>query len=426
MGKIGFFLYAVAMYLLLPAVFVRYLCRGVRRPVYLQRMAERFAVLPASVGPGSIWIHAVSVGEVNAAAPLVKRLLHVQDNKPLITCVTPTGSAQIQKTFSNRVQHVYAPIDAGPVIRKFLSHAQPRALIIMETELWPNLVHVCRSRRVPVMFANMRISDQTYRTAKRLKPLFNHVMNDVNAFCVQTETDANRVISLGVDSAKVHVTGNLKFDMEVLDEIRSAGEKLRDRWGGVDRPTIILGSSHEGEESLFLDVFKQLREEFPQLVCIIVPRHPERFDSVHNLIANTGLSVVRRTRLDQINPSSIDVVLVDVMGELVKFYAAADIAVVGGSFAAFGGHNILEPIAVETPVVFGPDMSNFREISRLTVSSEAGTQVQNAIELRTVLSELLNNSQLRAAAAENAKRLLATNRGALDRTFVRLHSVLES
>ena len=424
MGKLLFNFYRTVIFLLLPAIYVRYMLKGIRRPVYRERMMERFGAIPAHTKKGVIWIHAVSVGETNAALPLVKNLLAAQDRPILMTCVTPTGSAQIKKSLGDQVEHIYAPVDAGVIVRKFLKKLQPCAIVIFETELWPNLIRNGLSKNIPILFANLRLSDNTFRNGKRLKSLSRYTLQGVDAFCVQTRVDYERIISLGADPSRVHTTGNLKFDVKPPGGIRESGRSLREYWGGESRETIILGSSHEGEETLFIKTFERLRESFPRLVCVIVPRHPERFDQVFQMISASEYSVVRRSNWQDDAPESIDVVLVDTMGELIQFYAASDVAVVGGSFVPIGGHNILEPILAGIPPVFGPEMSNFREISRLTQSAQAGRQVQSTEELESVIAEYLGDSKLRNMATRNGERLLQDNQGALTATYKCLTTVI--
>ena len=416
MGKLLFMLYGITIYCLIPLVLTRYLFKGVFDKTYRPRLAERFGRLPNSIEPNSIWIHAASVGEVNAAFPLVNRILESSDHRVVMTCVTPTGSAQIIKRLTSRMQHVYAPLDAGWIVKRFFEKLKPKSLVIVETELWPNLIHHAGLRNVPVYFASLRISDQTFRTAKQLQPLCEYVLKDVAAFGTQTEVDSERIVAIGAERTRVHRTGNLKFDAEPPKHLFSAGAALRDCWGGNGRETIILGSSHEKEEQQFLSVYRSLKKDFPRLVGVIVPRHPDRFDSVFEMIEAADYSVVRRSRWDAESADSAEIILVDTMGELMQFYAASDVAVVGGSFAPIGGHNILEPILAGIPVLFGPEMSNFAEISKLVTTVKAGRQVQNWENCRLALSQLLHDSDLRAATVRRGEELLKHNRGSLART----------
>lgn len=424
MGRVCFLLYRLVIIVLLPVALVRYLLKGITRREYWNRLSERLGFIPKRLRSGSIWIHAVSVGEVNAAVPLIRHLLDSQKSPLLISCVTPTGSAQIARLFGGQVEHIYAPVDSGFAVSRTLATLQPRAVIIVETELWPVLLRSSSLRNIPVAFVNLRISDTTFKRARALKPLCRFALRDVQSFCVQTASDAERIIALGASASRVFETGNLKFDMQSPPGIQHQAAALRDMWGGSSHPTIVLGSSHPGEERPFMEVLVRLRETYPELVALIVPRHPERFDAVYQDISAYGLRVIRRSQWTGISPADADVILVDTMGELMLFYASSDLAVVGGSFAVNGGHNVLEPILVGTPAIFGPGMSNFREIARLVIAADAGLQVQGFARLHDVLKDFLDSPELRESRIRNGCRLLRDNRGALEKTVRRLQPLL--
>lgn len=424
MARLILFFYNVLLYALIPVVLVRYLVRGIRRPAYWKRLGERFGNVEKDIEPGKIWVHAVSVGEVNAAVPLVKQLLEEFGVRSVIvTCATPTGSDQIRRTLSETVDRFYAPLDVKFAVNRFINRTRPRAVIIMETEIWPNLVRTCQRSNVKVMFANMRISDRSYKNACRFRSLFRNVLQQVDGFCVQTEIDSERLVSIGANPDKVLVTGNLKFEMKLPDNLHEKSNIIRNQWG-ADRPVIVLGSSHQGEEEGFLKVFRELRGSFEKLVCVVVPRHPERFDSVFSLLSESEYTVARRTDFGQFNQQEIDIVLVDTMGELLLFYAASDAAVVGGSFVPVGGHNVLECLAVEVPVLFGPHMENFREISNIVVQSKAGRQLEKMEDLSEHLCEYLGNDNLRSETIERGREVISSNSGALGRTYDELFKLL--
>ncbi len=424
MGRTVFWVYRAVMMLLVPVILIRYLLKAGTQPTYRERLLERFGILPDQLPTGMLWVHAVSVGEVNAATPLVKNLLSKTDHSILMTCVTPTGSAQIRQTFADQVAHVYAPVDAAVVVNRFLRRLRPAAIVIMETEIWPSLIVCGHSKGIPVMFANMRLSDRTFRRASGMTRFSRFVLGGADSFCVQTEEDQTRIRQLGASPAKITITGNMKFDLEAPAAVLDKGQAIRERLGGHNAQIIILGSSHEGEEALFLAVFEKLKVEFQNLLCIVVPRHPERFDRVFESMSGSGISAVRSSQWDGSNLQSIDVVLVDRMGELMQYYAASDIAVVGGSFVPVGGHNILEPLMVGTPPVFGPEMSNFRQISQLVLSAEAGIQVLDADGLGPQMAQLLRCPELRETLGGNGKRLLAGNQGATQTTSEKLLSLI--
>lgn len=417
MPKIAGILYGAAMYLLAPAILMRYLLKGMRDRSYLDRLAERFGLIP-ELDAGTVWIHAVSVGEVNAAAPLIKALLESKRNV-FVSCTTPTGSARIISTFGADVEHRFAPIDVGMIAGRYVGRVRPAALVIMETEIWPNLIRACAKRDIPVHFANMRISDRTYVRALRLRSLFAHATGEVESFSVQTRQDGDRVKALGANPERVHVAGNLKFESPAPKNLQEHGRRLRERWG-ADRPAVILGSSHAGEEELFLNVVKRLRERYPSLVGIIAPRHPQRFEEVAELTRRHSLDVLERSKWDQHAEQPVDMVLVDTMGELIDFYAASDVVVVGGSFTSVGGHNVLEALVAERPVAFGPDMSNFREIAKSVLDEQAGVQVRDAEQLGEAIRRYLDDETLRQSAVAKGLELMRRNKGALRRTMANL------
>ena len=311
----------------------------------------------------------------------------------------------------------YAPLDAGWIVRRFFSKLAPKSLVIVETELWPNLIRQAELKQVPVYFASLRISNKTFRRARKLQPLCEYVLKDVAAFGTQTEVDSKRIIEIGAERARVHLTGNLKFDVEPPKRLFSVGAKLRASWGGSSRETIILGSSHEREEQQFLSVYRKLKQEFPRLVSVIVPRHPDRFDSVFEMIEATGYSVVRRSQWESESAESADVILVDTMGELIQFYAASDVAVVGGSFVPIGGHNILEPILAGFQFYMVLKCRTSPRFPDSYRRAKAGQQVQTWDDCKAALSQLLHDSSLRTATVRRGEKLLKQNRGSLARTM---------
>lgn len=416
MAKLILLFYNIALIVLIPVIFVRYLIKGFRNPAYWKRLGERFGFVKDDVTPGKLWVHAVSVGEVNAAVPLIRKQLDVRGIRSVVvTCATPTGSDQVRMSLAGSVEQFYAPLDLKFAVNRFLARIRPEALVIMETELWPNLLLACHRQGVRIMFANMRVSDRSYQNAQRFKVLFRHVLNGVGRFCVQTETDAERIATLGVNTDRIEVTGNLKFELDLPKGFDEQARDFRNLWGSR-RPVLILGSSHAGEDEMIFGVFRRLRSFDPNLLCIVVPRHPERFEQVYLQAVESGYSVVRRSNWNQSPSQMVDIVVVDTMGELLQFYGASDVAVVGGSFAEAGGHNVLECMAAGVPVIFGPDMSNFREISSMVLASGAGKQVQDEEELFVAIREYLDSKERRKEAVKKGQEVLEANRGALQRT----------
>lgn len=405
-------IYTLLLYLLSPVVLLRLAWRGLRAPAYLRRWPERFAFIEPPVGERVIWIHAVSVGEVQAAEPLVRALLErYGDYSILLTTVTPTGSARVMELFDNEVAHVYAPYDLPDAVARFFDRVRPQLAIIMETELWPNLFHACQVRRIPLLLVNARLSERSRRGYRRVRVLVRQVLGNITQIAAQGELDAARFIALGAAPGIVTVTGNLKFEQRIAPSLLERAEVLRREWG-TGRPVWIAASTHEGEDELVLDVFRELRKPFPDCLLVIVPRHPERFGAVAELCRRRGFSVRLRSEL-QPCAADTEVFIGDSMGELPLFYAAADVAFVGGSLVRHGGHNLLEPAALGIPVVTGPHVFNFTEIVRLLSAAGACRKVESVVGLERVVREWLEDANERHAAGESGRVVIEKNRGAL-------------
>ena len=413
------FIYSLILYLLVPWVLLRLAWRGFSNRGYWQRWRERFGFVPRLPGP-TIWLHAVSVGEVRASAPLVKVLSQdYPTHRLLITTMTPTGSATVRAMFGDSVAHCYVPYDLPSAVWRFLHRTKPRLAIIMETELWPNLFYQCRKRAVPLLLANARMSEKSARGYRRWARFTQTVLANVSHVGAQTLDDAERIGALG--AASVEVTGSVKFELEVPPDLATNAAAWRRGFG--TRPVWVAASTRDGEEALVLSAFAQLREHLPDLLLLLVPRHPERFESVAKLCRQRGFTLERRSaQLASIAPSSA-ILLGDSMGELLLFYAAADVAFIGGSLVPRGGQNLLEAAAVGTPVVFGPHMFNFLDISRMTLERGAGRQVNNATELANVVGEYLTNRAARQAAGAAGRLMVAENRGALQKTIALIKQV---
>jgi len=407
------YLYSLLLYLLIPLALTRLAWRGLRNRGYWHRWAERFGFVPRLEGP-LIWLHAVSVGEVRASAPLVKALAtDYPGHTVLITTMTPTGSATVRELFGAAVAHCYVPYDLPTAVWRFLNRIRPRLALIMETELWPNLFHQCHARGIPLILANVRMSEKSARGYRRVAGFTRATLANVSRVGAQTEADAGRMRALG--AAQVEVTGSIKFEMDVPADLAARAAALRSRIG--ERPVWVAASTRAGEEEQVLGAFAPLREQFPDLLLVLVPRHPERFDSVAKLCRQRGFHVERRSEhQDGVAPGTA-ILLGDTMGELLLFHAAADVSYIGGSLVPLGGQNLLEAAAVGTPVVFGPHMFNFSEISRMARGRGAGRQVQDAAELASVVADYLGNPAARRAAGEAGQRMVAENRGALAKTL---------
>ena len=405
-------LYTVLLYLLAPLVLLRLAWRGLRSQDYWRRWPERFAFIEPALGKQVIWIHAVSVGEVQAAAPVVRALLKRHpDYSLLVTTVTPTGSARVTALFGEEVAHVYAPYDLPGAVARFFERVQPQLAIVMETELWPNLFHHCRQRAVPLLLVNARLSARSVAGYSRVRSLAAETLAAVTAIAAQSEADAGRFERIGARAATITVTGNLKFEQRIPSSLLERAEVLRRDWG-VSRPVWIASSTHEGEDELLLDVYQQLRKQFSDCLLVLVPRHPERFESVAASCRERGYNTVLRTEHAACNAET-RIYVGDTMGELPLLYAASDVAFVGGSLAASGGHNPLEPAALGIPVVTGPHVSNFTEIYGLLVDAGAAERVADTDELLQVVSRWLGDANERHRVGQLGREVVEKNRGAL-------------
>ena len=401
--------------LLFPYVLLRLGWHGLRNPDYWRRIPERFGFIRPLAAPRLIWIHAVSVGEVRAAVPLVRELTsRYPDHSLLVTTMTPTGSAQVTGLFNDRVAHCYAPYDYPSAVRRFLDRTKPAIAIIMETELWPNIFHLCRARSIPVFVTNVRMSAVSVRKYRRFAPLARATLQQVSRFAAQSPADAERLLTLGAAPATVEVTGSIKFELQAGASLREAAEVLRISWG-QDRPVWLAASTHEGEEEMVLVALKNLRRQprFANMLLVLVPRHPERFSAVARLCRRHGFRVALRSENSGVIDAAVDILVGDTMGELQLFYAAADCAFVGGSLVPTGGHNLLEASAVGKPVIFGPHMFNFQEISQMTLERGAGEQIQAPAQLAAAISDFLGNANRRDRAGLAGRKMVEENRGAL-------------
>lgn len=410
-------IYSFILYLLIPYVIVRLFYRGFSNRGYWFRWHERFGFVSYKKSKPVIWVHAVSVGETRAAAPLINELIkRYPDHCIWVTTMTPTGSDQVKSLFGDRVEHSYVPYDLPFSVSLFLNRINPTTVLIMETELWPNIYHACFKRGIPVCLANVRISASSFKGYQMVKSLTKNTLAKVSRFAVQTNADAARIKLLGASQEKLQVTGNIKFDLQVPASVVEAGSLLRQRWG-KDRSILLAASTHEGEETIILSSFKRLKKIFPELLLVLVPRHPERFSQVARLVDKKGFQSEARSSGEASLPANVDILIGDTMGELQLFFAAADIAIICGSFVPVGGHNLLEAAAVGVPSVFGPYMENFIEISEISLDRGAGFQAVQIEYLDEVLEGLLKDPNKRYEAGEAAKKMIAENRGALERTL---------
>ncbi|HTL15328.1 MAG TPA: lipid IV(A) 3-deoxy-D-manno-octulosonic acid transferase [Thermomonas sp.] len=414
-------LYSAALYLLLPITLYHLVWRGFRQRAYFQRWHERYAAYPGQAEPAPLWLHAVSVGEVNAAAPLVDRLRALRpDLRLVVTTITPTGSERVRALWGDAVTHVYLPYDLPGAVDRFLAHFRPALALIVETELWPNLLFACRDRGVPTHILNARLSARSLRGYRVLAPLIRRALRTVRLVAAQSDRDARRFVRLGADPARVVVSGNLKFDMPPVQADAFQRDFAAHRAG--DGPVWIAASTHEGEEAAVLEAHRAVLRRWPGALLLWAPRHPERFDAVAQRLREAGLRVA--TRHADGWPGGAQAFVVDTLGELVRFYACASVAFVGGSLQPVGGHNLLEPAATGSAIVSGPHLHNFADIARRLREAGAMRVVADAAALAAAVPALLADADARAGMAANAARLLEEGRGALARTVALVEPAL--
>ena len=406
-------LYTLLLYLLTPLVLLRLWWRGRRNPGYRKRTAERFGLYPETFPQGCIWIHAVSVGESQATQPLMRWISeNLPDVPVVISTTTPTGADRVAQMYRDTVTHVYFPYDLPFAIRRALQAFRPRLMVVMETEIWPNLMHICEKKGIPVVLANARLSAQSAKGYGRIRALIAPAIRSFAAIAAQNQQDAGRFIALGADRQRVHVCGSVKFDVRIPASVREHGELLRTAWG-TGRHVWVAASTHPGEDELLLDVHRSILERYPEALLVLTPRHPERFNEVAALVDRQGFSYCKRSESPVCNQAS-QVYLGDTMGELTVFFAAADVAFVAGSLMPVGGHNILEPASLGLPVIVGPHMKNFLGITQLMLDAGALVQVADSDELARVLLELFDNAEQRTAMGQAGLDVVERNQGALD------------
>lgn len=404
-------LYTLLLYLLLPIMPLRLLWRALRQPEYLQHLGERFGFFSQIPAKPVIWLHCVSVGETRAVAPLVSRLKELYPHYCiLLTHGTPTGRATSEQLFGEGVLRCYLPYDLPYAVRRFIRHFRPRIGMLLETELWFNLIDVCQRQAVPLILANARLSDKSARGYAMLGKLVRQSLRKLTAIAAQTEQDASRLIGLG--SGPVEVTGNIKFDVTPTPQAIASGRVLRQMWG-ENRPVFLAASTREGEEELILNAVAELN--IPALLTVIVPRHPQRFDAIAAMLEKRGITFTRRSNLTM--NGDVTVILGDSMGEMDTYYAACDVALIGGSLLAHGGQNLIEACALGKPVVMGVHTYNFAQTAARAVEMGAARRVQDKQELVNTLQVLLTDAGLRSEMGKAGKAFAEANRGATQRTL---------
>jgi len=428
-------LYNLLVRIVAPLAFISLLWRGFWDRGYWMGLRERFgrgagarprdAGLDRAPAPPCIWLHAVSLGEVSAAATLIRALRARCPNNPLVlTTATPTGRARAQSLFGEAVTVRYLPYDTPGAVRRFLGNINPLIAIVMETEIWPNLFHECGRRGVPLILASARISEKSVGRYRRFGGFFPDIFANIAVIAVQTPEDAQRFEALGAPTERIHLVGNVKFDIRVDDAVVTRGLVIRERML-VNRPTWVAGSTHAGEEKKVLTAHALLRTEVPDALLLLAPRHPNRFDAIAQLLGRSGVEFVRRSA-DIAVTSDTKVMLVDSVGELLALYAAADVAFVGGSLVPVGGHNLLEPAALGLPVLTGPSSFNGQQMAQTLLHQGAALQVGSAEELGKTLQQLFADPDRRRRIGALGRRTVEFNRGSVSRLIELIGPMLKA
>jgi 3-deoxy-D-manno-octulosonic-acid transferase len=400
-------LYSALLYLVAPLAFVATALRGLSDPAYRDRLPERLGFTQLRFSARPIWIHAVSVGE--AQHPI------------LVTTATPTGAQRVGALFGDSVRHAYLPYDLPGAVRRFLDRTVPVIAIVMEREIWPNLYRACCARRIPILLASARISDRSGERHLRFAGLFRDALACDVTVAAQTPADAERFRALGVAPTALQVTGNIKFDLEVPEDVRRIGSHIRAEF--AHRPVWIAGSTHEREEDIVLDAHERVRAARSDALLVLVPRHPNRFDAVKSWLRSRNVRFVSRSTREAVT-SDTSVLLVDTLGELLSFYAAANVAFVGGSLVPVGGHNLLEPAALNRPIIVGPHTFNAADIAGNFLESGAAVRVESATELGSAVLDLLTDAARRDQMIARAHEILQNNRGTLARLLALIERLL--
>lgn len=421
--------YTFLLYLLLPFTTLKLLWRGRKQPEYLQHWRERYGFYTLSANKAIIWLHCVSVGETRAAVPLVKALLEQYPNHQiLLTHTTPTGRAASEQLFAspqfeNRVQRVYLPYDVPFAVKRFLKHFTPVIGVLMETELWFNLIANCKEQHIPLLLVNARLSEKSARGYVKLGNLVREGLQSLSAIAAQTTQDAERLQQLGAKQADV--VGNLKFDVMPPDNALEQGQYLRGLLG-EQHQVFLAASTREGEEAIVLDAV--IAAQIPDLLTVIVPRHPQRFDEIEALLQQRGLSYQKRSMLNLKPDQSVEpdtkFILGDSMGELFTYYASANICLVGGSLLPYGGQNLIEAMRMGKPVLIGEHTFNFKEVSELAVAKCAAWRVKDAEEIKLAIQNLVKNPSIQAEMGAVGLAICVASQGATQKTLDIIKEVL--
>ena len=406
-------LYTLLMIIATPFYVLRLLLKSLQIPAYRKRILERFGYFKAP-HTFDIWVHAVSLGEVNVAFLLIQALrARFPEKHIILTTTTPTGSARARTLFGDSLFHVYAPYDLPWVVRLFFRKTQPKLAIIMETELWPNLFKACAERQIPLFLANARRSLASQQRKLAIKPLLQATLSCVTQVLAQTTDDGARFIALGLPKEKLAVLGNIKYEISLPADLEQRALSLRSRWE-KERLVWVAGSTHEGEEEIIIDAFKKIVEHLPDLLLVLVPRHPERSEKVRALAIQAGCKTELYTTWGDLS-NHLDILIINTIGELMIFYKTADVAFVGGSLVPRGGHNFLEPAHLGVPVITGPHVFNFTEVHQMLTDASGILTVDTAAQLAEQVLLLLSNKEVAKALIQGANKVIQQNQGALGR-----------
>ncbi|NQY63242.1 MAG: lipid IV(A) 3-deoxy-D-manno-octulosonic acid transferase [Alteromonadaceae bacterium] len=419
-------IYRTLLFVLLPFLLLFLLIRSKNHPEYRQRLSERLGIIPKNLQSNGIVIHAASVGEVIALKSFIDKVLSIFTHLPItVTTFTPTGSEQVKKLFGDRVQHCYLPLDLFWCSALFLKKLKPKAMIFMETELWPNIIAQLADTECKLMLINGRLSEKSTKSYQKLLWLIKPTLNRFNKILTQSSENQTNFIALGADENRCQLSGNLKFDISINQNIIDKEKELK-QLVPTNRPIWILASSHQGDETLALQVFIQLQQEFPELLLVIAPRHPERFEQIAKLCIEHDLNTLKRSENATISAEH-QVWLLDSLGELMAAYSLSDIVTMGGSFSNIGGHNPLEPALFKKPIIVGTDMKNFTEIQQQLeqVNGIEQLTVNNVEQLTKKVKSLLLDQTQQKLLGENAYRVVQSNQGASERTLQQLIKLLE-
>jgi 3-deoxy-D-manno-octulosonic-acid transferase len=414
-------LYTLIIYLFSP--FILFLLYRPRhgKPGFGSRWKEHLGWIPAPLKSAPLWIHAVSVGETIAVTPLIKALKQRHpDLSILLTTTTRTGADQAAR-LGSLVEHRYAPLDYPGAVARFLRTANPRALLIMETELWPNLLAQCGQKKIPVAILNARLSERSCQRYQHIRHFFQHMSRALTLLLCQHHDDAARFKRLGVDKNKLLITGSIKFDIQMDQQQIENGEQYRQQLG--NRPVWIAASTHKGEDEKILRAHQIILQQIPNALLVLVPRHPERFNDVALLCQNQGFSLCRRSEQRSVAADE-QILLGDSMGEMAYYFQMADLAFMGGSLVPVGGHNLLEPAALAKPTLIGPHYFNFSDITRQLIAKQACQVIHNDDELATTVQELLLAKEKQHQMGMAAFDVVAANQGALEKSLNALESIL--